>query len=382
GDSAAGVTALRCSISPESRYLDTVKVRTALHTLNDPCIIFEPKAYHDVIRHLLNQTGSCEIVRGQSFLEIEGDKRERIHAIQLEDGTVHTARFWIDATDGRLCVANEWRYQRGQESRDVYQEPSAPEEEVLNVVPMDISLIFRIRRKETEAVDKLPADIPEDIWWTEELPGLEMVQYPNGDWNCRMFWTMRGEEYQRTPPAAAYQECYRRIRNYWYHLQQRDPEYRQYSICWFGSALEIRDSLRILTEKIVTEHTLLRSADEESEGIAVCDYPDAGNGNVFAIPAGSLLPVGSRNVLIASRSSGFSRIASRVIDSQRVVMQLGQAAGAWVALALRKGTNDLRDVPVDELREELTKQHVQLQAECPDSLSAFMLEEDPLPVQD
>ena len=72
----------------------------------------------------------------------------------------------------------------------------------------------------------------------------------------------------------------------------------------------------------------------------------------FNVPAGVMLPKGFDGILVTEKSVSVSNLINGATRLQPVVMQLGQAAGAWAALSVSLGCG-LRDVPVRTLQSML-----------------------------
>ena len=72
----------------------------------------------------------------------------------------------------------------------------------------------------------------------------------------------------------------------------------------------------------------------------------------FNVPLGVIVPKGVDGLLVTEKSVSVSNLINGATRLQPVVMQLGQAAGAVAALAVRKGC-DLKDVGVREVQAEL-----------------------------
>jgi hypothetical protein len=81
----------------------------------------------------------------------------------------------------------------------------------------------------------------------------------------------------------------------------------------------------------------------------------------FGIPYRCLRPAGVKNLLVASRSAGFSHIAASAARLQRTLITLGQAAGNAAALAAKQRTS-VSEVDVAALQSRLTAQRVCLTA--------------------
>jgi hypothetical protein len=72
-------------------------------------------------------------------------------------------------------------------------------------------------------------------------------------------------------------------------------------------------------------------------------------GIVPAIPRGAMLPVGSRNLVVAGRCIASDRAANSALRVQATCMATGQAAGALAALATRTGT-EVETLPMASVR--------------------------------
>jgi len=94
----------------------------------------------------------------------------------------------------------------------------------------------------------------------------------------------------------------------------------------------------------------------------------------YGVPYRCLLPRGYGNLLVACRGAGFTSLAASSCRLSRTMMQLGQAAGTAVALARARGIS-LPEVPADALREDLRRQHVQVDWPMPAELRAHLLNE-------
>ncbi|MDT8390715.1 MAG: FAD-dependent oxidoreductase [Lentisphaeria bacterium] len=78
-------------------------------------------------------------------------------------------------------------------------------------------------------------------------------------------------------------------------------------------------------------------------------------GTVPSVPRGALLPVGSRNLLVAGRCVSSDRLANSALRVQASCMAMGQAAGAMAALSAR-ANRDPEDLPMTDIR-KLLREH-------------------------
>ena len=134
-----------------------------------------------------------------------------------------------------------------------------------------------------------------------------------------------------------------------------------------------RESRRIVGEAFLTMDAAARPYEYDKPyyrtGIAVGDYavdhhhfrhpqwrslPDLHFYPIpsFNVPLGVIVPKGVDDLLVTEKSVSVSNLINGATRLQPVVMQLGQAAGAVAALAVRKGC-DLKDVGVREVQSAL-----------------------------
>jgi hypothetical protein len=331
-------------------------------------VVFEPDRYEEVLREMLLDTGRVTLRTETTFKKVE-HRNGRIIALHLTSGEHVTARFYVDGTgDGALCKACGCEMMYGRESRDRFGEPGAPlkADEQIN----GVTLIFRISPTENVGIEPLPDGVPARCWWGT-FPAMSAVKYPNGDYNCNMLPAMEGREFTRRGYEDATEECRRRVYAFWHHVQTHWPEFQRYRMSWIAPALGVRETTRVITQYVLTEHDLLAglSGQKHPDMIAIADHAMDRHGisgtsgeltEPYGIPYRCLIPKGETNVLVACRGGGFSSIAASSCRLSRTMMQLGQAAGTAAALALELSV-DLPNVPPKKLRAALRAQHVELE---------------------
>ena len=362
-------------VDPNRRYADTLRRHRGPEGATDAAfrkaqwhgVVFEPDIYERVLREILRETGRVTLWTETTFEKVERSGR-RITVLHLTNGRTVRGRFYVDATGGgALCRACGCEMMFGQEEQARFAEPSAPA--TANARINGVTLIFRITRTDEPGIEPLPEGVPAACWWGR-FPAMSAVQYPNGDYNCNMLPTMEGAEFAGQSYERAYAECLRRVRAFWYHVQQRWPEFQGYRIAWMAPALGVRETTRVVTEYVLTERDIRAGlADQDHPDIvALADHAldrhGAGGGayevrEPYGVPYRCLVPRGLGNVLVACRGAGFSSLAASSCRLSRTVMQLGQAAGTALALA-RDLDVELPAVPPEKLRAALRDQHVEL----------------------
>ncbi len=345
-------------------------------------VVFEPKVYQDVVEKLIKDTGTITLLKNTSFQSVDFSKG-LVQSITLSNGDSVSASYYIDATDsGYLCQACGFETLFGQESKKTFNEPDAPEipTETIN----GVSLIYRIRPTQNDEIQQLPADIPQECWWRDSFPLTSMVQYPNGDYNVNMLPTMDGKEYMVLKREAAFKECQRRSLAHWHYLQTSFPEFQNYRRISEFMSLGVRETKRVIGEYILTEHDLLAGITRQKhlDVITLADHAMDLHGDErsgctelsepYGVPYRCLVPKGSKNMLVASRSASFSSLAASSCRLSRTIMQLGQAAGTAVFIAGNRQVN-VMDVPSEDLRKELREQNVQLEWPIPRHLHEHIM---------
>ena len=333
---------------------------------------YEPDVYAAEMESMLAETGRCTVWKDTAF-ERAHTEGSRVVSLTLSNGHSVTAPFFIDATaDILLARQLGCRTSLGQEPRSLYDEPSAPRE------PTDklngTTLIYRVARIATPAIEPLPQDIPAACWWSETFPIAACTQYPNGDFNINALPVMAGREAHALGFARAYAECARRIRAHWHHLQTVFPEFQSFRLSWVAPGLGVREGPRLVGRYILTEHDLLAglSGQIHDDIVTIADHARdthgadtgrAGTGELsqpYGVPFRSLLPKEFDNLAVACRGASFSSVAASSCRLSRTMMQLGQATGTAAALAVHGGATSYAAISPADLRASLAAQNVEL----------------------
>lgn len=372
-------------IDPARRYVDSLQRHTAEKPTEAYCrehwhgVPFLPEAMDRAMRNLLDRTGRATVYLNSGFRDVERDGGV-IRSVTLADGRRLEAPFWVDGTGGPFAQACGCEMIHGFDPQSRFNEPHAPDQAEAGL--NGVSLIYRITPSSPARIEPLPAGIPEACWWADQFPPMSCVQDPGMERNCNMLPTMNGREFMRMGEAAAYEECLRRVKAHWHFLQVHFPEFQGFRLKNVAPILGIREEARVMCESMLTENEVLQGLSRQTapDIIAIADHSldrhGEGGGCIqleqpYGIPYRCLIPKGVRNLLCASKGAGFSSIAASSCRLSRTVMQVGQAAGTAVAVAQKTGTA-LRDVPPEALREELRRQHVQLEWPTPPELAAYL----------
>jgi hypothetical protein len=158
--------------------------------------------------------------------------------------------------------------------------------------------------------------------------------------------------------------CQQIVKTHW-HCLQRNPTFSEYEFDSHAPMLGIRESYRVVTDYVLTQHDLAATLKEQhhSDIIAVADHAmdvhGAGGRRIhgelkgpYGIPYRCLIPKGTTNLLVARRGAGFSQIAASSCRLNRTMTALGHAAGLAAAQVVRKDVS-VRDVDVAEIQHQL-----------------------------
>lgn len=380
------------TIDPGLRYIDSLRRFGARSLKSDEQFVrkywhgvpFEPAFYQQAVEDMLRETGHCTVWKSVYFKSAEW-KNGLIHSLLLSNDEEVRADIYIDATDsGVLCRSCGCHGFLGQESRDIFDEPDAPEHpsEVLN----GVSLIYRISGDPHATDLSVGRAVPGDCWWASQFPLSSIVQYPNGDLNVNMLPTMEGLEFRNySSYQEAYKECHKRVLAHWAYLKRIYPPYSNLKLIWIAPRAGVRENHRIEGNYVLTEMDLLSglSGQKHPDIITIADHPMDSHGTTtgrsgcielsepYGVPFRCLIPKGMLNLMVASRAASFSSLAASSCRLSRTMMHLGQAAGSAAAIAVAERCLT-PEIDICRLKDSLVSQHVQLEWPMTDKLKKYV----------
>ena len=336
------------------------------------------------------------------------DRRgDRIQALDLEcNGERHRldSRIWVDGSDlGDLIALADAPFRWGWESKDTWNEPSAPSADALAT-----DAFFRqqpVQSPTWVVMGQLTAAAPESSALSApaapfdkalEAVGLERTltygRLPGG--LVMLNWPLGGNDWHHglgrsIAPLASEREALDR------EMQQHSLQFLdQLSRCsggWLsrGDAFPSarahlalmpywREGRRMRGQSVVTERDLLpvttqaRRSHLSFSSIAVgtyandhhypgedwplapksCRWGGRWTGTPFCIPFGALLSADVSNLLAAEKCFSVSHMANGATRLQPLILNIGQAAGLAAALAVRMKLQP-SELPVDSLQQQL-----------------------------
>lgn len=339
---------------PKLTYEDSTH-RAGLSANKFHAVIYEPEAFHKVVLEMLISTDRCRVLLETTFMEAETQgKLIKSVSIRTTDGSIHNirAKVFIDCSgDGYLCRKIGCETMLGEDSRERFNESSAPAKPgpTLNA----ISLCYRVsKRADNKSCDPKPNNTS---GWARSA---SVHQLPGGDRIVNPLPLLPGKVLIDMGYAKAYETAMERAGDHWLWLKTFS-EFEGYNFESFAPMLGIRESQRIVTDYILSQHDLNDGLEGQKHPdiIAIADHPMDTHGEggglrgvnaVYGIPYRCLIPKGWNNLLIACRGAGFSHIAASSCRLSRTIMALGHAAGLAAAEAARKEI-DVRAIDISQL---------------------------------
>jgi hypothetical protein len=330
-------------------------------------VTFEPEQLSRVMGEALLATGRVRLMRGWKFVSCttEGRKIARVvvsdgsQSLELEPALV------IDSTAQiHVAVAAGCKTAIGAEGHDLYGEPSAPEAPAEQI--NGVTLCFRVRKRDSVAVDALPTGITGDPYPSN----YSITEYPNGDLNINALPLMEGIEYFRMAPADARAELESRVYRTWLWLQ-REKGFGGYEMATVFPLVGVREGPRLVGRHVLTETEIRKGCSKQGNSmkwIALSDHAldIHGKGKLtreldepYGIPYDCLLPLEFDNLAVACRGASFTHIAASSCRLSRTMMGLGHAAGIAAALAMN-GKGDFPQIEASEIQKELAHDNVSL----------------------
>ena len=318
-------------------------------------VVMKPKVLAAEMKLMLEEAG-VRILLETTFNKADS-KNDFIKAIYVStlsgDILQINSNVFIDCTGNAvLCRRLYCETMLGVDPKNRFFEPSAPE--VGNDFLNAISLCYRIVKSEHPKRQARPSKDVGEFGKTAFVSGVDTNELCVNPLPLVAGKTLIEKGYAETNNLARH-----RVLAHWHWLQGYEF-FSHYELEEIAPMLGIRESYRVVTDYILTEHDIRAGLhkQEHRDIIAIADHPldvhGGGSGvkelnGLYGIPYRCLLPKGYRNLLVACRAAGFSHIAASSCRLSRTMMALGHAAG--LAAGLSRG--DVREIDVSKLVEEL-----------------------------
>lgn len=306
-----------------------------------PALTYDPQAMSALLAAMAAEEPNLNTRRGTVFLaaasEPSQDGLRRLRAVLVEQGGVVeevTAGNFIDATaDLALAASAGCRTAIGQECREAYGEPSAPEQPAFRLNGW--TLCFECQRGPDRVDLPAPDSGPEGDW-------AHISELPGGGYNVNMVYQLSGETGWRIGPELARERLLGNIARRWRGVQ-RAYGLENHGVTRLAPRVGVREGPRLVARYVLREQDFHHGdfGRHHPDCVACTDHaldrhrPDGGcteavNGPV-GIPLRCLQPQEYDNLLVACRGAGFSSLAASAVRLQRTMMELGEAAARYIA---------------------------------------------------
>ncbi|MBI5821425.1 MAG: FAD-dependent oxidoreductase [Verrucomicrobia bacterium] len=336
----------------------------------NPSLVYEPRTFDYAAREMLEATGRCQTLLATTFCRarVEGNTIKAVEAWFAGKRLLIEADVFIDCTaDGDVCADAGCEYHMGEDSKSLYNEPSAPEKAEMSLNAL--TLCYRITDTGVSQKPYLPKDVKSDSCPLSAC----YDKMPNGDVVINVVGMIKGNTILCMEHSRLMREAQRRVYAHFHAIQTQTSgkvQWNTWTISGIAPRIGVRETRRILGDCVLTENDCRAGISKQShkDVIAIADHAIDMHGRrgqhlrldgPYGIPYRCLLPKGVRNLMIASRAASFSHIAASSCRLQRTMMTIGQAAGNAAALAV-KHRIEPRRVDVAALQARLQSQGVDI----------------------
>ena len=363
-------------------------------------VLFEPSVGNKIFHEMVDAEKNLKVWHNATLVKLEREKDVWIAQIQMKDNTIKKihAKILIDGTElGDIAKMCGVKYDVGMESRHDTKEDIAPEEK--NNIVQDITYVAILKDYGKDVTIPCPEGYnkdefacacashvcimpkePDRVWSKDmmitygKLPNNKyMINWPieGNDYYVNLIEMTREEREEALKYAKHYTMCFV------YFLQHElgfntlglaDDEYPTADklpfIPYHRESRRIHGLVRFdlnhACEPFRQSQPLYRTC------IAVGNYPVDHHHTryhgyeelpnlyfhpipSYGLPLGTLIPKDVEGLIVAEKSISVSNIINGTTRLQPMVMQIGQAAGALAALAVKEGKN-IREVSVREVQ--------------------------------
>ena len=321
-------------------------------------VVMKTEALAQTMESMLKEAG-VEILLNTTFIKAETKDGIVLKAHLAGADNKHItirAGVFIDATGGAfLCRDIGCETMLGSDSRERFNEPSAPQkaDSFLNA----ISLCYRIRKVENPKRQQKPSGPVGDFGKVAFATGVNDKELIINPLPLIVGTTLIDKGYRETMLLAR-----KYMLAHWCWLQEY-PHFKSYELKDIAPMLGIRESYRVLTEYILTEHDVRTGLKKQQHDdiVAIADHAldvHGGSSGIkelkehYGIPYRCLIPRDWKNLLVACRGAGFSHIAASSCRLSRTMIAIGHAAGIAAAEAAHE-KKDVRDINIPQLVHEM-----------------------------
>ncbi|MBE6673929.1 MAG: FAD-dependent oxidoreductase [Ruminococcaceae bacterium] len=272
------------------------------------------------------------------------------------------ADYFIDATgDGSLCFMSGFEFMQGREVDGLCQ----PMTLSFRLSGVDINLFGKTHRQINELYRQYKAE------GKITNPRENILTFKTTHRGVLHFNATRVTGLDPTNPedlTRAEIMAREQVLELYMFLKENFEAFKNSTLLSTGMQIGVRESRRILGEHILSQEDLLALTKFE-DSVACCNYDiDIHNpsgegtshhyfkdGEYYTIPYRSLVPKGSKNLLVCGRCVSATHEAQASLRIMPTCAALGQAAGTACAIA-HTGHQNVNSIDVQELRRALILQ--------------------------
>ena len=159
----------------------------------------------------------------------------------------------------------------GAESRKIYNEKFAPEDESEKRLN-GASLIFRVTSDPSKMLERPKWTLGKGTKRPPMTPHLQV--FPNGDWHINPILTFNGKELLDFNEKNIYDEALCRTWDIWEEIKNKYQQFSNYGISWIAPELGIREGKRIVGEYVLTQNDIIDGLGNHKykDIIAIADH--------------------------------------------------------------------------------------------------------------
>ena len=361
----------------DDKYETTLNRSLSRHLGLTRRFTYKADSMDKAMQNLVSNYKNFEFMPNTLFVETECNDG-KITSVLVENTKSRTKtrifpKVVIDATaDISVARKSGCSYSIGEDSLDMYNEPSAPLQKSNTI--NGVTQMFTANPCEESYIQEIPAkykNINVSEWMEKvrvsNLPVSCFYYYPDNTISVNMLPTMEGNEFLSMDYDKAKEICEARVYHYWRWIQE-EKGFRGYKIASFSPMLGVRETYRLIGKYVLNENDVkagFLNQHLKNELISFSDHAldTHGSTNVkgprcpeltkpYGIPYSSMIPNEIKNLIVACRGASFSHIAASSARQIKTMLAMGEAAGLACVIANENNTT-LDKVDTTLLREKL-----------------------------
>ena len=325
----------------EASYDDTLRRWIRLQDRHlAPAVVYTPSGMDGVLREMAHESGRIDLWDESVFLDVRScpgdggmDRIDSIEVYTAKGRLTAKAKWFIDATaDVDLARKAGCGWTMGRESKDTYDEPSAPAQFEFQLNGWTLCFLAQ---EGPDLITGEPGEGPDS-----ERSHIE--EMPHGGYSVNMVFQIPGAVGWAMGMEQAREYLLGNIFKRWPRVQ-RAHGLEGYGIVSIAPRCGVREGPRLVGRYVLNQNDFVKGdyGQHHEDCVVFCDHamdshlPGEGCTEVtngpFGVPFRCLQPVEISNLLVASRGASFSSLAASACRLQRTMVDLGEAAGHYAA---------------------------------------------------